>query len=97
MQNLDLIQRKYKLLFGLWPLKSYLDFFGIWMKTFVFHAKNTSSYKEKHKFVFLIQNKNKYFFAGAKSLDRTIEALFAEVDLNGDGKIQPSEFDTDLA
>ena len=44
-----------------------------------------------------IQNKNKYFFAGAKSLDRTIEALFAEVDLNGDGKIQPSEFDTDLA
>ena len=29
MQNLDLIQRKYKLLFGLWPLKSYLDFFGI--------------------------------------------------------------------
>ena len=29
MQNLDLIQRKYKLLFGLWPQKSYLDFFGI--------------------------------------------------------------------
>ena len=29
MQNSDLIQRKYKLLFGLWPQKSYLDFFGI--------------------------------------------------------------------
>ena len=48
-------------------------------------------------FSLYIQNKNKYFFAGAKSLDRTIEALFAEVDLNGDGKIQPSEFDIDLA
>ena len=43
-----------------------------------------------------LQNK-KYFFAGAKSSDHTIEALFAEVDLNGDGKIQPSEFDIDLA
>ena len=40
MQNLDLIQRKYKLLFGLWPLKSYLGFFGIWLKTFVFRAMN---------------------------------------------------------
>ena len=66
-------------------------------QAFVFHAKNTSSYMKKHKFIFLIQNKNKYFFAGAKSLDRTIEALFAEVDVNGDGKIQPSEFDNDLA
>ena len=52
--------------------------------------------RKKHKVVFLIQNK-KYFFAGAKSSDHTIEALFAEVDLNGDGKIQPSEFDIDLA
>ena len=29
MQNSDLIQRKYKLLFGLWPQNFYLDFFGI--------------------------------------------------------------------